>query len=58
MELLLHGLAEFMMINKEMLDENIRFRDYLADMVDTLDNDDQGDFDDDMDEGDEDDDDF
>lgn len=58
MELLLHGLAEFNIINKEMLDENIRFRDYLADMLDTLENDDQGDFEGDMDEGDEEEDDF
>jgi magnesium chelatase subunit I len=33
MELVLHGLAEFNVINKDMLDSAISFRDVLADML-------------------------
>ena len=32
MELIIHGLAEFEMVNKEMLDTKISFKDLLADM--------------------------
>jgi magnesium chelatase subunit I len=56
MELILHGLAEFNIINKEMLDEEIQFKDYLADMLDHLDNDENDEFDLEEDDDDEDDD--
>jgi magnesium chelatase subunit I len=50
MELILHGLAEFNIINKEMLDEEIQFKDYLADMLDNLDRNDSDGFDDEDDD--------
>jgi magnesium chelatase subunit I len=34
MELVLHGLSEFEIINKEMLDSRLTFRDILSDMLD------------------------
>ena len=36
-ELILHALAEFNVINKQMVDSKITFRDMLADMLDDLD---------------------
>jgi len=33
MELALHGLAEFNVINKEMLESSFNFRDLLANML-------------------------
>lgn len=41
MELLLHGLAEYSILNKELLDTYLRFRDILADMLDNLDDEDE-----------------
>lgn len=46
MELLLHGLAEFNVLNKEILDTQLQFRDLLADML-NFDMDEEDDDDDD-----------
>jgi magnesium chelatase subunit I len=48
MELLLHGLAEFNILNKEMLDDKLQFRDYLADMLGDLEEEDDEDDDNDL----------
>lgn len=43
MELILHGLAEFNIINRDFMEEKLYFRDFLADMLDTLDDDSEDD---------------
>jgi magnesium chelatase subunit I len=49
MELIIFGLAEFNIIQRDILDEQIQFRDFLADMLDTLDDDEEDDEDEDDD---------
>ena len=55
MELILHGLSEFEIINKDILENNLTFRDVLADMLrnemmeDDDDDEDDEDFEDDDD---------
>lgn len=48
MELLLHGLSEFNILNKEILDTQLQFRDLLADMLNFDMDEDDEDEDDDM----------
>lgn len=40
-ELMLHGLAEFNVVNKEILENQLTFRDLLSDMLNNLDDDDE-----------------
>jgi len=40
MELVLHGLAEFNVINKDYIESTFSFHDMLANMLDDLDEDD------------------